>query len=1084
MISTRIIANDLIKRQVESKALKIQLVDSYNKPIPMETVIFSINGRSYNRDTDDNGYASLNINLPIGTYTCNITFNTVAQYSGSTATVNVKVVERYETKIIASDLTKNRDEPAKVIAQVLLYNDEPVPNRGIIFRVNGVSYTRTTDSNGYAGLNINLPRGNYLCEIINPYDSYYEYSSTSVMVNVISSTHMDGTNISKMEDETAVYQCAVYDEIGRVQCNVNITVNGVTYTRHTEDDGLAKLNIRLPAGEYDVIAEFKGDSSHTGSRVVNHISSKPYTQELTTYSNGVWIPGDNTGFMKSHVQVKQWSPEAVESLGGVCFWDDPGQSFHKDIPFTSYEITETDPRVKTAKFTTNEYFDLTAGQLWVHISNPYHENFGGRILKIDFDKDKGLYTYQCQDGRRNYMNKFKYVTNAQGVSVWATLMRLLMTPLLPDYPNVSVEEMKRFLGHKICSGLRPIEAYDLQTGVIKQNSFTENPGEMLSYDSAIDKIMNYAHYGGTPTDVYFTPEGICQIEPLDINTWIKTGFKLTHSDLASYKYGFDTTNILTGVNFQTPDNTPIVNIDKGTTINQELSKLGFYFGANIGMISPVTTTVTTESSGGTSTSSNGGGTGVNNKGKTIVVAADSNNENDGQYLGTVCSKLESAGYDVINLGIGPGYFSDYDYSSSSSGKVGVYIMAASTVSIADGIDGSGNFDYYVFCIRGDIEGSRAVPEWDSRTWGYDDDCTSICDRWVGHTGAEIAQMARDSGHGDVVKGSSPEELANAVLAAVNGESGVSGGTSTTTTQQINVAESYKKAQEEVVKQGRNLLSFEVKLPLNHTMFKNLHTNQMFFTELPKDFQLGNLAELFKILPTYKINRGLGTEYQENRWYIEKQVIKCDRNGLFSTLTLNVLPSSYSAYTEKLRSYRDAYDQAFNQQQNQGGSSSGGGAGNARLGDDSTETSDMACATGRYPGNAGDNENFDDCAKKGYAREGASYFNWSRQFNSPIELAKALNNMYEEITHYDHWDSNAEETFNKGAGNCWDGCRMVKCCFDAAGFDCVVITGEAYGWGHGWNAIKHNGRWYTFDLLFDVSGSNWAGTNSIRMADEW
>ena len=145
---------------------------------------------------------------------------------------------------------------------------------------------------------------------------------------------------------------------------------------------------------------------------------------------------------------------------------------------------------------------------------------------------------------------------------------------------------------------------------------------------------------------------------------------------------------------------------------------------------------------------------------------------------------------------------------------------------------------------------------------------------------------------------------------------------------------------------------------------------------------------------------------------------------------------------------------------------------------------MACATGRYPGNAGDNENFDDCARKGYAREGASYFNWSRQFNSPIELAKALNNMYEEITHYDHWDSNAEETFNKGAGNCWDGCRMVKCCFDAAGFDCVVITGEAYGWGHGWNAIKHNGRWYTFDLLFDVSGSNWAGTNSIRMANEW
>ena len=923
MISTKIIANDLIKRQVESKPLTIKLIDAYNNPMPMETITFTINGRDYERTTDNNGSASLNINLPIGSYICNIRFNSVAQYSACTKTINVTVVERYETKIIAEDLTKNRDEPAKVIAQVLLYNNEPVKNREIIFKVNGVSYTRTTDSNGIAGLNINLPRGNYLCEIFNPYDAYYEYSSTNIMVNVISSTHMDGTNISKMEDETAVYQCAVYDEIGRVQCNVTIKVNGVTYTRHTESDGLAKLNIRLPKGEYDIIAEFHGDSSHTRSRVVNHISSKPYTQELTTYSNGVWIPGDNTGFMESHVQVKQWSPEAVEQKGGVVFWDDTGQKFHKDIPFTSYEITETDPRVKTAKFITSEYFDLTDGQLWVHISSPYHENFGGKILKVDFDKDKGIYTYQCQDGRRNYMNKFKYITNAQSTNVWDTLLSLLLSPLMPDYPNVTVAEMNNYINHKIRSGLRPIEAYDLQTGVIKQNSFMENPSENLSYDSVMDKIMNYAHYGGTPTDVYFTPEGICQIEPLDINTWIKTGFKLTHSDLTSYKYGFDTTNILTGVNFQTTDNTPIVNIDKGTTINQELSKLGFYFGANIGMISPVTESVTTESSSGASTNT-GGGTGVNNKGKTVVVACDINSENDGNVLGTVCYTLENNGYDVINLGIGPGLFSNYDYSSSSAGKVGVYLMAGSTVSIADGIDGSGNFDYYVFGLRGDL-GLRSTTQFDSAPWGADPDCTSICDRWVGHTGAEIAQMARDSGKGDVVVGNTAEEIANAVLAAVNGQSGVSGGASSTTTQQINVAESYKKAQEEVVKSGRDLLSFEVKLPLNHTMFKNLHTNQMFFTELPKEFKLGNLSELFKILPTYKINRGLGTEYQENRWYVEKQVIKCDEKGLFSTLTLNVLPSSYSAYTEKLRSYRDAYNQAFKQQEN---TNTGGGSGSS------------------------------------------------------------------------------------------------------------------------------------------------------------
>ena len=931
-ISTKIIAKDHYSTPSYPKPLRVGVKDKYNNPLGSEVLKFTINGVTYTKYTDEWGEAELNINLPLGTYQCDLLFEGFDAYEGCTKTITVYVVEKYPVTILADNLTKNYTESGQVKAKVNVYDGSALSYYPILFQINGVNYTRRTDGNGEASLNIRLPRGEYACKIISPMDDYFDYAEKTVIVKVISSTHMDGTNISKMEDETAVYQCAVYDELGRVDCTVTITVNGVTYTRHTEADGLAKLNIRLPKGEYDIIAKFDGDSSHTGSQVVNHISSKPYMEELTRNVNGAWIPGDNTGFMESHVQVKQWSPETVEQLGGVVFWDDEGQTFHKDIPFISYEITETDPRVKTAKFTTNKYFDLTGGQLWVHISSPYHENFGGKILKVEFNTDNGLYTYQCQDGRRNYMNKERLVNKNTRV------YELLQFFLLSTYDTSSPTPLETIAnsanterGSKLLSGLRPLEAYDIQNGVLKQNWFDQQATEELTYDSAMEKIMNYAHVDGCPTDVYFTPEGICQIEPLDINTWIKTGFKLTHSDLTSYKYGFDTTNILTGVNFQTTDNTPIVNPDTNQTINEELSKLGFYFGANIGMISPVTESVTTTT---TTTSTGGGtGTGVNNKGKTVVVACDINSELDGEVLGTTCATLEAAGYNVINLGIGPGQFSAYDYSGASSGKVGVYLMAGSTVSIADGIDGSGSFDYYVFGLRGDL-GLRSTTEFDTKPWGADDDCTSICDRWVGHTGAEIAQMARDSGKGDVVVGNTPQEIANAVLAAVNGESGGGGGTSTSTTQQINVAETYKKAQEEVVKSGRDLLNFEVKLPLNHTMFKNLHTNQMFFTELPKDFKLGNLAELFKILPTYKINRGAGTEYQENRWYIEKQVIKCDSNGLFSTLTLNVLPSPYSAYTEKLRSYHDAYDQAFKQQQETnksgGGNASGGVAEVAKI----------------------------------------------------------------------------------------------------------------------------------------------------------
>ena len=813
--------------------------------------------------------------------------------------------------------------------------------------------------------------------------------------------------------------------------------------------------------------------------------------------------------------VKQWSPEVAKAKE-IIFWDDINMKFHKDIPFTSYEITETDPRVKTAKFTTKEYFDLTAGILWVYISSPYHENFGGKILKADYDKDKGLYTYQCQDGRRNYMNKFKLVTTNESGSVYDYLRALLTTPLLPGYPNVEAGEVskaytkhpkiisgyveagevsKAYTKHpKIISGLRPLEAYNLeQVGIKAQNSYKNKAGENLSYDSAMDKIMNYSHISGTPVDVYFTPEGVCQIEPIHVKTWLKSGFKITHTDLSSYKYDFDTTNILTGVNVQTPQEGFVLKNADNRIFNNESVGLSYYFGGNIGMISPVTKQVegeaSTNSAGGGST---GGGsstaTGAN-KGKTVVVGCDRNNGNDWALQDAVVGKLRGAGYNVEQLPVDSNEFANYDWNRSAKGKVGVYIMASSTISIADAMSSPGHgFDYYVFANRDNELGRGSISGWNSKPWGRDGDCNSVCNGWAGLTSAQIVEKM--GSRGTMVYGDGNAGMANAVLAAVNGESTTAGsngdGEKKTTTTVVDEVATYNKALEELSKSGRDLLSFEIKLPLNHPMFKEMHTNQFLWTELPREFKLGNLAEIFKIMASYKQNRGVS--YVENRWYIEKMVVKCDSNGLFATLSLNVFPSPYSVYSNALRGYRDAYDQAFKQkeEQKEGGTSSSGGTGQARLGNDSTDTNSMACATGRYRGHAGDNENFDNCAKKGYAQEGKAYYNWARQYKSPIELAKAMANRFSYQRYWDNQKS-VDSCHNNGGTihcNCYDACRLVKVCFDAAGFDCIVVTGSIYEDGHGWNAVKHNGRWYTFDLTYAQRGSEWPGTNSLRCCNEW
>lgn len=1119
MESVILTVSDLTKIVGTAEPLSATLFDTYGNPLSGMAVKFTINNVDYSRTVQDNGSVSLNINLPIGTYQCTVTFEGGSGYSGASKTVTVTVTPKKNVVLLVNNFVKTFGESKALTAGIYEADTTPIPYKDLQFTINGVTYTRKTNSDGVASLNINLRKGNYRCVVDSPEDSTHQSSQANCNVKVMANTFMDGTDITKMEDETVVYQCAVYDPWERIEADVVITVNGVPYARHTDADGLAKLNIKLPAGEYDLRAEFKGDEFHHGSSVTNHISSKRYAQELTSVRNGVLYPGDNTGFVESHVMVKQWSPEVAKARS-VLLWDDPDMKFHKDIKFTSYEITETDPRVKTAKFTTPEYFDLTAGPCWCYIASPYHENFGGRILKVDFDKDKGLYTYQCQDGRRNYLNKIRFITNNQSeAKVYDYLRSLLMSPIFPSYPNnITSEDMNKHLNHKILSGLRPIGAYELEqksaVATIKaQNMYKDKPGELLSYDSIMDLIMNLAHFQGTPVDVYFTPEGVCQIEPVNFDVWVKTGFKITHTDLVQYKYGFDTTNILTGVNVQTPQADfsglylKSIGSKSDKTFNESIEELSYFFGGNIGMISPVTKQVeSTENTDGnnnsssTNNSSSSSSTPGKNKGKTVVVGCDSNNSNDWAIQDAVIAKLQSAGYATEELEVYSNAFANYDWHGPAKGKVGVYLMASSTFSIADAMSSPGHgFDYYIFANRDNELGRGSIKGWDSKPWGRDPDCNSVCNGWAGLTSAQMVEKM--GSRGTMVWGNTNEEMANAVLAAVNGEplnngaatgtastnnNSNDGGTSTTTV--IDEVATLDKAMKEVSKSVRDLLKFEIKLPLNHPMFKEMHTNQFLWTELPKEFKLGNLSRIFYLMKSWKENRGV--EYLLNRWYIEKMVVKCDSNGLFATLTLNVFPSSNSVYKDALKGYRDAYDQAYKQkteQKNNNSSSSSGNVGEARLGSDSQDTGDMACATGRYPGRAGDNENFDNCAKKGYAQQGRKYFEWARQYKTPLELAKALANRFEYEGYSNHEDANAEVTHNNGGTiycNCWDAARYVKCCFDSCGFDCVVITGTPYGVGHGWNAVKHNGRWYSFDLCYPVTGSNWQGTNSLRCCDEW
>lgn len=173
------------------------------------------------------------------------------------------------------------------------------------------------------------------------------------------------------------------------------------------------------------------------------------------------------------------------------------------------------------------------------------------------------------------------------------------------------------------------------------------------------------------------------------------------------------------------------------------------------------------------------------EGGTVVLGCDSNGMNDQAFMDAVKSKLESAGYTVESLGIAPGPFANYSYSSSAQGKYGVYLMADSIVSIADysGATGGANsggksFKMAVFGIRTDVIPKLKGDGWSKYPLSPDADCTSVCNKIAHKTYPEIEEICKQDTR--IVSGSTGEEMGEAVVAALGGKTSDKEGSSAST----------------------------------------------------------------------------------------------------------------------------------------------------------------------------------------------------------------------------------------------------------------------------------------------------------------
>lgn len=149
--------------------------------------------------------------------------------------------------------------------------------------------------------------------------------------------------------------------------------------------------------------------------------------------------------------------------------------------------------------------------------------------------------------------------------------------------------------------------------------------------------------------------------------------------------------------------------------------------------------------------------------KPIILGCDANTEDDSTVQNRIAERLEAEGYSVEKLPIGPNYFASTDYSSKAKGKIGIYLIASGIFSIADATYGSGQFDNYIFGIRGDF-GDRGATNFNLPIRA-DADCTSICDKLNGKTFNQMNAMLQP--YVAICGGADTDELANNIIDWLN-----------------------------------------------------------------------------------------------------------------------------------------------------------------------------------------------------------------------------------------------------------------------------------------------------------------------------
>ena len=360
----------------------IQILDDAGKGVAKGTVKVKFNEATTNLTTDDEGHAYFKLNAK-GYFKLSYTFNAPG-YTPISASKTLTVVKNSNSKIKASNYVAY-EAIKNPYAVTLTTGGVPLAKKEIIFKINGKTYTKTTNSKGQVTLNINLSKKTYTIKYtFKGVENAKSVSGTSkitvkkgaptkiVRQNPVSFRHQTSTPMSfkyvDVRGNTIPYKA------------ISLKINGKTYTKKTDKNGLVTFKIKQNKGIYAVTVSSSDTSvfKKTASKYTIKVKSK------SVKNNGFWLFGAD---MKK-VNLTKMAEYGVKHI------------------FLNAKAFELHGKSSVADFAT----EAKSLGIKVHIWIQTFYKDGGWLSPVS---KKGVYNYKLF---KSIIKKAKYYANTKGVS--------------------------------------------------------------------------------------------------------------------------------------------------------------------------------------------------------------------------------------------------------------------------------------------------------------------------------------------------------------------------------------------------------------------------------------------------------------------------------------------------------------------------------------------------------------------------------------------------------------------------------------------------------------------------------------------